>query len=314
MNNIKIALIGGGGFIGTNLANYFTEKLFNVKIISKNPINIKNFINKEIEEINLDVNRTDDLINSLQDCQIIVWLVNELVPSSTMNSVVDDFNFSTSSLIHFLEKSGNLKSLQRFIYLSSGGTIYGDSQHNEDFAEISLKAPISAYGLSKRISEQYIEYFSRKVNYKCFVLRPSNVYGKFQNMNRMQGIIGFAFNSILKNKTIDLFGGGKVYRDFIYVEDLATAIFAVILKSYPTQIIETYNIASQKPTAIFEVLHLIENVTNQKLNINHKPARPFDCTYNVLDISKITADTQWQPQTNLSEGLQIVWDWLKMEA
>ncbi|KEY18825.1 NAD-dependent epimerase/dehydratase family protein [Kaistella antarctica] len=311
--NKKIALIGGGGFIGTNLANYLKNSSFEIKIITKRPIVRRNFQDDDIEEILINVNNTNELISSVKDCEYIVWLVNELVPAATMNSVVDDFIFNTTSLVHFLEKSSELKKLEKFIYISSGGTIYGDAGDFRDLKEQDPKVPISAYGLSKIVSEQYIDYFSRKSDFKCLILRPSNVYGKFQNFSKPQGIIGFTLNAVMTDKSINLFDKGKIYRDFIYVDDLASAVKSLILQPSENINIEIYNVGSQKPTAIFEVLNLIEKVTQKEIHLNHKPARSFDCIYNVLDISKLHDHVGWKPVVELEEGLVLVWEWIQQQ-
>ena len=110
----SIALIGGGGFVGTNLTNFFIEEDYNVLVIGRSVIeDIPNSTNK-IKKRLLDVNKTSKLIEALAEYENIVWLVNDLVPSASMDSLVDEFTFNLNPLIHFLESVNRLGNLKHF--------------------------------------------------------------------------------------------------------------------------------------------------------------------------------------------------------
>ena len=310
----SIALIGGTGFIGTNLANYFLEKDYFVLLISRN-LDTKNIIVKsdKLRAFAIDVNFTSKLIEPLKDYENIIWLVNDLLPSRSLDRLVDDFSFNIKPLIDFLEASNKFKKLKRFFYFSSGGTIYGDSPEHQSFKENSPKKPISAYGLSKIISENYIEFITRRSEFESFILRPSNIYGNFQNFKKPQGIVGYAFNAILNNIPIDLYGEGKVTRDFLHVSDLSEVILTFINNYHEKSRVEVYNIGSQKGYTINEILDLICKVTGRIVPTISKPARLYDCDYNVLDISKLRVNLEWEPKIEIAEGLNHVWNWIKTE-
>jgi UDP-glucose 4-epimerase len=173
--------------------------------------------------------------------------------------------------------------------------------------------PISGYGLSKIISEKYIEFFSVNSEIQYYILRPSNVYGLYQNFSKPQGIIGFAFKSIINNTSLNIYDEGKVTRDFIYVSDLAEAINCCIDSEFKNSISTIYNVGSQKGYSIIEILNKIKKITQKELLIIAKPSRSFDCNYNVLNIEKIKAELNWQPKIELDEGLKYIWNWIKNE-
>ncbi len=310
----SIALVGGGGFIGTNLANYFSYQDYKVLVVNRSLITKSKFSSKEIEISLIDVNHTSKLVEALSEYENIIWLVNNLVPSTSMDSLIDDFDFNVNPLIKLLESASDLKKLKKFVFISSGGTIYGDSPNKIDLTEDCEKKPISAYGLSKIISENYIEFIVKNSKFHSYILRPSNVYGSHQNLNKPQGIIGYAFNAILNNKSIDLYDEGKVIRDFVHVLDLAEAVKSCMENNSVKSKITTYNIGSQTGYSIKEVLNLIERVSCEKLKTISKPSRDFDCHYNVLDISKIKDDLGWKPKINLETGLADVWQWIQAET
>lgn len=311
--NKSIALIGGGGFIGTNLTNFFIEEDYNVLVIGRSVIEDLSNSTDKIKRRLIDVNKTSKLIEALADYENIVWLVNDLVPSASMDSLADDFTFNVTPLIHFLESVNKLENLKRFVFISSGGTIYGDSPSKTFLKEDNIKNPISAYGLSKIIAENYVDFITKRSSFESVILRPSNVYGNYQNLKKPQGIVGYAFNALINNKTIDLYADGEVIRDFIHVIDLAEAIKCCIEKKHEISKVETYNVGSQEGYSIREVLDLINEVSDGNIQTVSKPARTFDCDFNVLDVSKINLQLGWEPKIKIKEGLTKVWQWVKLE-
>ena len=306
----SVALIGGNGFIGKNLTNYFLEKDYNVLVIGRNIVEDSDNLNGKLINKLIDVNKTSKLIDVLFEYENIIWLVNDLVPGSTMDSLVDDFTFNITPLINFLENVKKLIILKRFVFISSGGTIYGDTLNRTDLNEDSPKNPISAYGLSKIIAENYINFITKRSSFESIIIRPSNVYGNHQNFKKPQGIVGYAFNALVNNKTIELYGEGKVIRDFVHVLDLAEAIKCCIERNYEIATIKTYNVGSQVGYSVKEVLNMINEISNKKIQTTLKPSRSFDCSYNVLDISKIKNELKWQPKVEIKDGLRSVWEWI----
>jgi UDP-glucose 4-epimerase len=306
--NKSIAIIGGAGFIGCNLSNYFINQGYKVLVISRT-IDRNKFESDKITFLEIDVNFSTEVTEALNE--YIIWLVNNLVPSTKMDSLIDDFTFNINPMIKIIEGIKKQSSPKRFVFLSSGGTIYGDSPNQVAFEEESTKIPISAYGLSKIISEEYINYLTIKSeNLQSYILRPSNVYGIHQNLKKPQGIIGYAFKSIIDGNSLELYDGGLVVRDFLHIDDLASAINACLNKPYKSKSIKTYNVGSQQGYTIKEVLTLITKVSGGEINIIDKPARQFDCKYNVLNIKKIQYELAWKPKVSLETGLSQVWTWI----
>jgi Nucleoside-diphosphate-sugar epimerases len=311
--NKSIALIGGGGFIGTNLANFFITKDYNVLIICRNIIDNRKLISGKIKIELLDVNNVHRLVKALAEYENVVWLVNDIVPSASMDSLVDDFTFNVNPLIRFLESSNKLYKLKRFVFISSGGTIYGDSPNKIDLKENYPKKPISAYGLSKIISENYIEFITQRSTFESIILRPSNVYGNFQNLKKPQGIVGYALNALVHKKNLDLYNDGKVIRDFIHVLDLAEAVKCCLESRYEESKVEVYNVGSQIGYSIREIINLINTISNDNIKTISRPPRPIDCNYNVLDISKFKNKFGWEPKIEIENGLYQVWKWILSE-
>ena len=307
----SIALIGGSGFIGTNLTIFFLENGYSVISIDKNPNSNYTFSSDHYEERLLDVNKTSLLIDYTKDTENVIWLVSDLIPATSMDSLVDDFIFNINPLIKFLEHAKTLRKLRKFIFISSGGAIYGNSFNNNKFKEDYPKNPVSAYGLSKLIAESYIHFLSKDDLFNRIVLRPSNVYGKFQNLVRPQGIVGVAFKSIQDKKPIELYSRGQIVRDFIHVVDLAKAIKSCIESKIEMSNFEIFNVGSGVGISISEILDLVNFISKSQIETIIKPARSVDSNYSVLDTTLIKAALNWQPTITLNDGLADVWDWMQ---
>lgn len=306
----NIAIIGGNGFIGKNFVNFFEKKEFRISVLDRGA---KPY-NAHIDFFSTDIHHTKELIENLRNATHIIWLVHASVPSTKDDSLVDDFLLNISPLIKFLEKSNELPNLEKFIYLSSGGTVYGNYEERTPIKENFPQKPISNYGLSKSTAEKYIEYLTAEKNFESYILRPSNVFGPYQNLVKPQGIIGFAFKAIKNNLPLDLYDNGRVIRDFVYVEDLAEAVYQLILKeNLERGTTKCYNVGSGEGHSIKYILDKIENISGKKIAYILKSSRNFDCEYNVLDTSKLSSEVNWKYKTQLTDGLLNVWNWINSE-
>ena len=151
----SIVIIGGTGFIGINLANYFYINGYTVLIIGRSKIPTGKLVSNKIKTEYFDVIDTISLVKSITDFENIIWLVTNLIPNSSLVSIVDDFKINIKPLIAFLEKSTDFINLQNFIFMSSGGTIYGNSFNNRPVPSVELSSitSTSAIGHAAQIPE-----------------------------------------------------------------------------------------------------------------------------------------------------------------
>lgn len=307
-----IAIIGGNGFIGKNFTSYFVAKGYQVTVLDSNIRKSDSNINPAY--ISTDIHHTIETVEAVNNVDVVIWLVHASVPATKDDSLVEDFTLNIAPIIKFLEKTDQLDKLKRFIYISSGGTVYGSYSESKPISEKTIHLPISNYGLSKSVAEKYIEFITRNKNFESVILRPSNVYGPFQNLLKPQGVVGFAFSSVKNGSVLDLYDGGNVIRDFVYVDDVADAVEKIIVTVPDLGKTQFYNVGSNEGISIKEILEKIEEISNGKLQLKHKASRKFDCAYNVLDTSKLQIEKRWSKKTPLEKGLQKVWEWIKNES
>jgi len=294
---INILIIGGNSFIGKNLINVFNNKKYNLHILQRN------FNDNEVNNYNyyyfsyFDIEKIIKIIEK-NNINCVIDLISTLIPSSNLDQFDYEIrnNYSTKLRLLKLYAEFNIK----YVYISSGGTIYGNNSEILQ-SEESILAPINFYGLSKLIFEQTIKNFSISHNLKYLIIRPSNPYGFNQNINKLQGFVSVALNNILLNKKIEIWGNGSVVRDYIYISDLVNAILDLIEKNIDNNI---FNIGSGTGTTILQVIKEIEILTCKKAVLDFKNNRTIDVPINILDISKIKQFIHFDP-IPLNTGIKL---------
>ncbi len=305
----NILIIGGGGFIGTNLSLKLREyfNVFLVNRLNNNTSELLKFENIHMLSSNVDGITSDQLRS--KNFHSIIWLLHNTIPASN-NDLNVDIQSDLFPLINFINLIKSINYTNDFLYFSSGGTIYGNPDLKLPIPEDSICAPISQYGFSKQIAELSLRFLSLDSKFHTSIVRPSNVYGIYQNLNRSQGIIGHAFNCIVSKKPLLLFDDGSIERDFIHIDDLSAFILK-LLNSKKNSLYEIYNIGSGQSTKLKALIDLIVDISHYNIDIVLENPRKFDCEYNVLDINKSRNIDNWEPLIDLKTGLENYWGWFK---
>ena len=216
----------------------------------------------------------------------------------------NDINLNGS--LNLFIKSIN-SDLEKFIFFSTGGAIYGE-EIGKKFNETDPPKPLSPYGISKLNFENYLNYFSLKKisKSKISILRPGNIYGPWQNPDGEAGVISIFAKRMLNNETVSIFGSGNEYRDYIYVDDVIEFIFNAL----NSNIIGTYNLSSGISTKTIEIFENISNLIGYKNDPVFYDKREGDIFGIELDNSK-SLSIGWNTQTNLKNGLLNTINFLK---
>lgn len=312
----KCLVVGGNGFIGKNLVEKFVATGYSVTVYDISIQNAKDVIGIEesVTYIEGDINNTPYLIAALDEADTVIWLTHTSVPATSTFNIEEDLLSNIPPLVRFAQYLVRNSVTKCFIYISSGGTIYGNPSNFSLIREESETSPVSAYGLTKLVAEEYLSFLFQRSSIRSFILRPSNVYGKYQNLSRPQGIIGFIFKSILTNNPINIYGDGSAVRDYLYVSDLVESICLCIESSKTFQYPLILNIGSGKPFTINELLATIAEISGHSIKIVKMPERGFDCKYNVLAVEKALNTINWIPRTYLEKGLKEVWNWMQIQT
>jgi UDP-glucose 4-epimerase len=304
----RILLLGGNGFIGKNIIeNYLKEDCKLVLLHLKNDfVDLHLKANTKISVIEGEI-RNLHLIQDIiirHEINVVIHLVSTLIPSSSVEDYYYDLEnviIPTYRLLDYISKT-NVK----FVFFSSGGTIYGRSKFK--VKEEHRLAPINYYGLSKLLIEDYLRLQSRSSNLRYLILRPSNVYGKFQRLEAAQGFIAVAIGKVLADKPVEIWGDGKAIRDYIYVQDVAEIVLKIIKSGF---INETLNIGSGIGTNLLEILEIIQKYFDKEIIKIFKDKRPVDLDKMILDNEKLLSVITFEP-VEVERGIQRFMEHLKI--
>ena len=234
------------------------------------------------------------LKGSLSDCnyvrgiiekngiEIVVHLVSTLIPGSSYEDYKEEYKrmiFPSIELMELCAEKG-----VKFVYFSSGGTIYGNRNDVFPFIEQDPMAPISYYGWSKQMMENSILFMHRTKGLNYLIVRPSNPYGHGQNLYGKQGLVAVAIGKILKGEPVDVWGDGSAVRDYIYIDDLAKVFAQLIEKDVKNT---TLNVGSGRGYSVNDVLAFLKIVTQKDFKINYQNPRPVDVSNMVLDLKNL---------------------------
>jgi len=305
----SILIIGGAGFIGSNLTQLLSNHDYNITAVDQFAFEVQpdcknvSFVQGNITDSNFLA-----LLFRKSKFDIVIHLVSSLIPSSNysdFNSSRDLNTFSSFELMRQMEEN----NVKKIIFFSSGGTVYGNNK-NDIIKEDSRLLPENYYGFSKLLIEEYIQLQFRLNKLKFVIVRPSNPYGNGQKTHSKQGIIAVAMGKLINNEALEIWGDGSVIRDYLHVSDLCMAIYAIIKNDSWNKI---YNIGSSERVSINGIINIIEEVSQKKLIVNYLSSRAEDVPRNVLDTTKIKNDTDWTPKIELRNGLKGLWETLSQK-
>ena len=306
----NILFIGGAGFIGSNLLSRFVEsQQYNIFVYEPAFAILQRLedYKKDLTVIRGTLGETDLLFSVLESHKIdvVVHLASTLVPGSSYEDYTNEYKnivFPTIRLLTYCADSGI-----KFVFFSSGGTIYGNSVLNQMFKEDDKPAPISYYGLTKLNLENSIYFEHRRKGLQYLILRPSNPYGAGQLLHGKQGFIAVAIGKILLGDDIEIWGDGASMRDYIYIDDLADSCYYLIDNNILNEVI---NIGCGKGYSLAELISVLKNVVKEPVNVVYKPSRGVDVNAMILDNTKLKSYMNFH-HTPIRKGVEMFYEYIK---
>ncbi len=301
---MRILVLGGNGFIGSNLVNRLVAEGYSVKIFDRNPLREGSFSKNVEYQYGVFGDKTS-IADALSNIDIVFHLISSSIPSTSNISPANDVKDNLVNTIGLLECMKEM-NVSRIMYFSSGGTIYGNSD-KETINEAHPLNPISSYGIVKLAIEKYLMMYQELYGFDPVIFRVSNPYGPWQGKLGAQGLINTLLFKAISNEQVEIWGNGGIIRDYIYIDDVADAC----VKAIESRSIGTFNIGSGIGESVSEILKIVEEVTQIKLDINYLNSRSFDVKKVILDITKAKSILNWEPKVPIEEGIRKYYNWLK---
>ncbi len=298
---VKIIITGGAGFIGSHIAEYWSNKNADVNIIDSLRTgfekNIKNLPNVTFhkgsitdKELVFDVLKNADYIFNL------AALVS--VPES-LEKPDECIDINVKGLLNILDAAKTYKAKK--VVHSSSAAIYGDDPRLPK--DISMRPkPQTPYGITKLDGEYYLQMYYEQYGLPTTSLRYFNVFGPRQDpQSQYAAAIPIFVFKALKNEPITIFGDGEQTRDFVYVKDV---VKANVLAAENQKVTGVFNVANEKAITINELAKLIIKTTNSKSQIIYKDERPGDIKHSLASIKETREILNFEPSYDLMSSLE----------
>ncbi len=198
----------------------------------------------------------------------------------------------------------------RLVFASTGGALYGDFAVPPNH-EATPKDPESPYGIAKLSVEYYLAYYGRLHGLDMVALRFGNVYGPRQDPHGEAGVVAIFCQRVLDGRSLTVFGDGEQTRDYVYVGDVAQAVFHGATGQLPTAErldARAFNIGTGVGTSVNELARTLLHVADSRVGVDFAPARAGEQMHSVLAVDK-AAGLGWRPSTSLEAGLRETFQW-----
>ncbi|GAB4482081.1 MAG: NAD-dependent epimerase/dehydratase family protein [Anaerolineales bacterium] len=304
-----ILVTGGNGFIGAHLVDALDALgKHKITVLDVFPRPFGN-IPRGINYIQGDLANGNFVRNLLKNeaIDIVYHLAWSTIHETALQNPAADVESNLIPSINLLDASAS-SGVRHFIYLSSGGTVYGNPEKTP-VPESAPLNPINAYGITKLTVEHYVRMFSYLRGLPFTIFRPSVPYGPYQNPHRRQGAVSVFIYRALRNQPVIIWGDGKATRDYFYIEDLTRALLSAL--SVPDATNQTINLGGKISYSLNELVTSIENVLGLKIQIRYEASRQFDVPHLQLDISAAERILSWQPKTTLLRGIEKTAEWIR---
>jgi len=303
---MRILVTGGAGFIGSHLVDALIKRKHRVVVVDDLSVGLRRNVNPKARFIKLAVqDKKLKTVFSSNKFDFVFHLAAQKNVRISVDNPVFDAEVNIVGSLNLLEQCRKFK-IKKFIFMSTGGAIYGDTAsiptretHSED--------PISPYGVAKLAIDKYLHYYHTVFGLQYVSLRLANIYGPRQDPKGEAGVVAIFFDRILKNLQPVINGNGKQTRDYVYVGDVVKA--GILALQPPVKGI--YNIGTAKETSVNSLFAHIRKISNSKFDQKHAPALACEQQRSCLSAGKFRKQVGWRPMFDLPQGLALTYNWFK---
>lgn len=308
VRNVRVAVTGGAGFIGSHLVESLLARGNQVQVIDDLSTGSADELpkNSALTFVRADVRQDGEMMALLRDCQVVFHLATRNVRLSLAQpTLVHEVN--TMGTLNVL-KAAAANRVRRFLYCSSSEV--NGTARQVPMPEKYHYEPETIYGASKLAGEYYAQVFQRAGWLQTMIARPHNNYGPREHYQGNKGeVIPRFILWALAGQPLLIHGTGTQTRDFTYVAE--TVEYLVRLVETDAAIGETFNICRGEEVSMLELAQHIKALTNSSSPIVHVPDRPSDVLRLWGDPQRLHSLLGDSPSVSLADGLRKTIDWFR---
>jgi UDP-glucose 4-epimerase len=300
---MRILVTGGAGFIGSHVVDRFLEAGHEVIVVDNLSTGRRVNLNPRAKFYEVDIgSRALEEVFEREKPEVVDHHAAQVDVRRSMADPIFDAQVNVLGSLNLLE-CARAYGVRKFLYISSGGAIYGEPVSLPCTEEHPIR-PLCPYGASKYIMERYLYLYKQNYDLDYTVFRYGNVYGPRQDPSGEAGVVAIFAGQMLNGQTPVINGTGEQARDFVYVGDCAHANVLALPADDDAGSGSAYNLGNGVGTSINQIFEMLKHLTGYENDPIYGPAKPGETFRIYLNAERAREELGWEPKVSLREGLQ----------
>lgn len=287
---------GGAGFVGSHLVDALLAQGRAVTVIDDLSSGMESRVAAEAQLLKIDIVDRQAVQEAVAKAQpeVVFHLAAQASVTASVKDPLRDLQVNVAGTLNVLDAATAAGA--PLVFTSTGGALYGDAAPLPT-PETWIPTPLSPYGASKLAGEAYVNTWSLSTGLPNAICRLGNVYGPRQSPHGEAGVVAIFSGRIHEGRAPKIFGHGRPTRDYVYVQDVVSALIACVGRR------GTFNIATSVETDVATLWQELKRISGSDLEPELADLRPGELQKSRLDVSLAERELGWRSQVSIEEGL-----------